>query len=269
MPEAFRPRVIPCLLLRNTGLVKTVRFGDSTYLGDPRNVVKIFNEKEADELCLLDITATVEGRGPRMDLLREISSECFMPLAYGGGIRTAEEVKEIIGVGVEKVVINSAAVDRPDLVEEAARLAGSSSVVVSIDARKGGWARRGYEVYTHSGTRRTGLRPDDVARTVERAGAGEVLLNAIDRDGTMQGYDLELVRLVTDAVRIPVIACGGAGKVEDLFAVVREGRAAAAAAGSLFVFQGRHRAVLISYPRGKDLDAGFASVSATGRPEAL
>jgi cyclase len=254
----FRPRVIPCLLLRNTGLVKTVRFTDPTYLGDPRNVVKIFNEKEADEICLLDITATIEGRPPRLQLLREISSECFMPLAYGGGIRQLDDVKAIIGVGVEKVVINSAAVATPNLVEAAARMAGSSSVVVSIDVRSRPWPARGYEVFTHSGTRKTGLRPVEFARSMERAGAGEILLTAIDRDGTMRGYDLELIRMVSDAVSIPVIACGGAGKADDLFRAVREAGASAAAAGSLFVFQGKHRAVLISYPRGSELEAGFA-----------
>ena len=258
MPSCFRPRVIPCLLLRNTGLVKTTRFRDAKYLGDPRNVVKIFNEKEADELCLLDITATLEGRGPRLDLLREISSECFMPLGYGGGITSLEQVKAIIGVGVEKVVINSAAVATPNLIEEAARTAGSSSVVVSIDARRGSWPARGYGVYTHSGTRRAGLHPADLARRAESGGAGEILVNSIDRDGTMEGYDLELVRSIVDAVKIPVIACGGAASIADLFGVVRTAGASAAAAGSLFVFQGRHRAVLISYPPGAQLDAGFA-----------
>ena len=253
----FRPRVIPVLLLRNTGLVKTTKFRDARYLGDPRNIVKIFNDKEADELCLLDITATVENRGPRLDLIREISSECFMPLAYGGGIRTLDDVKRIINIGVEKVVINSAGVETPKLLEDAARAAGSSSVVFSIDARKLAWPRSGYEAYVRAGTTATRRTPAELAKSAEAAGAGEILINSIDRDGTAAGYDLDLVRSVTSAVSVPVIACGGASATTDLFRVVREAGASAAAAGSLFVFQGKQRGVLISYPRIEVLDAEF------------
>jgi cyclase len=258
----FRPRVIPCLLLKGGGLVKTTNFDNPKYLGDPRNVVKIFNEKEADELCLLDITATLEGRSPAIGLLREISSECFMPLAYGGGIGSIDDVRAVIGVGVEKVVINSAAVVDPKIIEAAAKVAGSSSVVASIDARRS--AAGTYEVMSHGGKRKSNLSPQEHARIVENSGAGEILINSIDRDGTMKGYDLELVRSVATAVTIPVIACGGAGRVDDLFSVVRTAGASAAAAGSLFVFHGRHRAVLISYPSGIDLDAGFRTPASEG-----
>jgi cyclase len=252
--------VIPTLLLRDSGLVKTTKFRDPRYLGDPRNIVKIFNDKEADELCLLDITATIQKRPPRLDLLQEISSECFMPLAYGGGITTLDHVKAIIGVGVEKVIINTAAVETPALVQEASRMAGSSSVVVSIDVRqKSILGGGGYQVMTHAGTVKTPFQPAELAKRMEDAGAGEILLNSIDRDGTLAGYDLNLVRSVTSAVTIPVIACGGAASAEDLFRVVAEAGASAAAAGSLFVYQGRHRAVLISYPAAEQLSAGFAS----------
>lgn len=258
MYRALRPRVIPCLLLRGTSLVKTVKFKDSVYLGDPRNAVKIFNDKEADELVLLDITATIERRHPRLELIREIASESFMPLGYGGGICTLDEIKQIIGIGFEKVIINTCAVSNPKLVEQAARAVGSQSVVVSIDARQHRLGKK-YEVFTHGGRQATGLDPASFATEIADRGAGEILLNAIDRDGTMIGYDLDLVSRVVQAVRVPVVACGGAGSVDDLVRAVRVGGAAAAAAGSLFVFHGRHRAVLISFPTGKQLDAAFAA----------
>jgi cyclase len=256
MKKNSSPRVIPCLLLRNTGLVKTVKFKDPTYLGDPRNIVRIFNDKEADELALLDITATVESRPPRLDLIKEIASECFMPLAYGGGVKRVSEVEKIIGIGIEKVVINTAGVEDPRLIEESARVVGSQSLVVALDVRKRPITRR-YEVCTHSGRLFTGLDPVTCAKRMEDAGAGEILLNSIDRDGTMTGYDLALVQQVATAVRIPVIACGGASTISDFGAAVKAG-ASAVAAGSIFVFQGRYKAVLISFPTAQDLAAVFA-----------
>lgn len=249
----IRTRVIPCLLLRNLGLVKTVKFKDPKYLGDPINVIKIFNEKEVDELVFLDISATVENKRPPLALLVNIASECFMPLGYGGGIRNLEDVKTILNIGVEKVIINSYAVENPDFVRAAADLAGSQSVVVSIDVKRSLLGK--YEVYTRSGTRATGLDPIRFAVEMKQRGAGEILLNAIDRDGTMQGYDLELIKRVSMAVDIPVVACGGAGNVQHLGEAVKLGGASAAAAGSMFVFQGPHRAVLISYPTPKELRA--------------
>ncbi len=255
----IRPRVIPVLLLRNRGLVKTVRFKDPIYLGDPINVVKIFNDKEVDELVFLDITATAEGRRPPFDILSEIASECFMPLGYGGGVRTVEDIKTILGVGIEKVSINSRAVEFPTFVRQAADQAGSQSVMVSIDVKKTVLGR--YQVVTQGGRRTTSLDPVRFAVQMAEMGAGEILLNSIDRDGTMQGYDIELVRRVAHSVDIPVVACGGAAKIDDLVVAVRDGGASAAAAGSMFVFQGKHRAVLISYPSELALRAAFSSAA--------
>lgn len=254
----LRPRIIPCLLLRNTGLVKTVQFKNPTYLGDPRNIVKIFNDKDADELVLLDISATTEHREPQFGLIEEIAGESFMPLGYGGGITTIEQVRRIIGIGIEKIVINTAAVERTALITEAADVIGSQSVVVSIDVKKTGLLGGKYEVFTRGGRENTHRHPVQWARQAQEAGAGEILLNSIDQDGTMKGYDLALIRQVADAVSIPVVACGGAGSVKDLVAAVRQAGASAASAGSLFVFQGKHRAVLISFPSGQELRTSFA-----------
>jgi cyclase len=253
----LRTRVIPCLLLKNGGLVKTRGFAEPKYVGDPINAVKIFNEKEVDELVFLDISATPAGRAPSFELIRDIAAEAFMPFAYGGGVTSVEEVKRLVGLGAEKVVVNSAAVARPELVREAAEVVGSQSLVVAIDVKRSLLGR--YEVVTHSGTRRSGLDPVAWAQQVESLGAGEILVNSVDRDGTMKGYDLALLRKVTGAVRVPVVACGGAGGLADLRAAVAEGGASAVAAGSLFVFHGKHRAVLITYPDYRDLEQLFAA----------
>ena len=256
----LRARVIPCLLLRNGGLVKTVKFADSKYVGDPINAVRIFNEKEVDELMFLDIGATPAGVGPNFGLLQDIASEAFMPFGYGGGVSTLEQVKKIFGTGVEKVVLNSAAAANPQLVTAAAALAGSASVVVSIDARRG-WLG-GYSVFVDGGRTDTRQDPVQYARRMAGLGAGEILLNAIHRDGTMEGYDLELIRRVSSAVSIPVVAVGGAGRLEDFPAAVAHG-AAAVGAGSLFVFHGKHRAVLITYPSYAELERLFGTASET------
>ncbi len=248
----MRPRVIPVLLLKDGGLYKTLRFKDPKYVGDPINTLRIFCEKEVDEVVVLDIAATAERRGPQIDVLRDLASECFMPLAYGGGIRSVEQVRQLMALGIEKVVLNTAAIEDPKLISRIADYTGSSSTLVSIDVRKK--LLGGYEVYTNGGRNRTGLDPAEAARTAERHGAGEILVNAIDRDGTMEGYDIALVRNVTEAVSIPVIACGGAGKLSDLQAAIGNGRADAAAAGAMFVYQGRHRAVLISYPSPAEIE---------------
>jgi cyclase len=242
----MRPRVIPCLLLKGERLVKTVRFGNPVYVGDPINTVRIFNEKEVDELVILDIAATLEGRRPAIDTIARIASEAFMPVAYGGGIRSLEDARAVLACGVEKVVINTAAAEQPDSVREIAAAYGNSSVVISIDVRRKLLGRR--EVCVRGGRKATGLDPVASARAAAGLGAGEILLNSIDRDGTMQGYDIELVRSVARAVAVPVIACGGAGSLADFSTALREGGASAVAAGSFFVFHGRHRAVLISYP---------------------
>ena len=245
------PRVIPCLLLKHSGLVKTVKFKNPTYLGDPRNTVKIFNDKEVDELVLLDTTITLEKKKPNFDLIFEIVSEAFMPVAYGGGIRNLDDAKRILSLGVEKIVINSYAVEHPAFVTEAARQFGSSSVVVCIDVKKRLFGKS--TVHIHSGRKSTPIDPVDHAIHMEQLGAGELIVNSIDRDGTMSGYDLEIIRMISSKVTIPVIACGGAGTVEHLGAAVKQAGASAVAAGSLFVFHGKHRAVLINFPEQQAL----------------
>jgi imidazole glycerol-phosphate synthase subunit HisF len=246
-----RIRVIPVLLLHKGGLVKSERFKNYVYVGDPINAVKIFNEKEIDEIVVLDIDATREKRGPDMQRIREISGEAFIPLAYGGGISTIEQVKELFYTGVEKVIFNYQAVHQPALITETAKLVGSQSVVVSIDFKKNWLGKQ--KIYTLNGTEQTGLDPVEFSRQVRDAGAGEIFLNSIDKDGTYGGYDLALIKQVCEAVGIPVIACGGAASVEDFGRAVKAG-ASAVAAGSLFVFQRPHRAVLISYPSQKELE---------------
>lgn len=252
------PRVIPCLLLRNGGLVKTVNFKDPKYLGDPINIVKIFNEKEVDELVFLDITATVEHKPPPFKLLGKVAGEAFMPVGYGGGIRSLEDVKTILGLGVEKVIINTYAIEKPSFIGDVANFAGNQSTVVSIDVKKNIFGK--YEVRTHRGTKATGLDPVDFAITMENEGAGELILCSIDRDGTMKGYDIDLISRVTSAVKIPVVACGGSRTAQDLGTVIKQCGASAAGAGSMFVFQGPHRAVLISYPEYSELKNVFKEI---------
>ena len=246
----LKTRVIPCLLLENEALVKTVNFKNPTYIGDPINAIRIFNEKGVDELVVLDRTATAQKKKPPMELLAKIAKECFMPLAYGGGIRTIEEMREILGLGIEKVIINSYAAENPAFIRQAAEAFGSQSIVVSMDAKQD--ASGAYELFTHGGARATGLNPVDFSRTAAELGAGEIFLNSIDRDGAMSGYDLELIEKVSRSVTIPVVACGGAGTIEDFKRAVDAG-ASAAAAASMFVFYGKNRAVLINYPDEKEL----------------
>jgi len=243
------------LLLRNNGLIKTVRFRESTYLGDPINTIRIFNEKEADELMFLDIDASKTGKEPPYDLIEKISGECFMPFAYGGGIRSLDQIERIIKCGAEKIVLNSAAFLKQNFVKEAVSNFGSSTIVVSIDVKKDVFRR--HIVYVMGGTKNTGKNPTEYAIEAEENGAGEILLNSIDRDGTMEGYDTEMLKKVTGSVKIPVIACGGAGKIEDFRSAIIDGGASAAAAGSFFVFQGKRRAVLITYPSYEVISALF------------
>jgi imidazole glycerol-phosphate synthase subunit HisF len=251
----LRVRTIPCLLLKDGGLVKTIRFAEPRYLGDPINAVRIFNEKCVDELVFLDISATARGEGPDFELLADIASEAFMPLSYGGGVSCLEHVRRLYAIGVEKVIINTALADRPELISEAAEFGGSSGVVASMDVKRN-WLGR-YGVFVGGGRRDVGRDPVEYARELEQRGAGELLLNSIDRDGTMEGYDLELVRRITGAVGIPVVATGGAGRPEHFKAAVQHG-AAAVAAGSMFVFYGKHRAVLITYPGHEELERVFS-----------
>jgi imidazole glycerol-phosphate synthase subunit HisF len=248
----LRTRVIPCLLLRGEGLVKTTRFKDPRYVGDPINAIRIFNEKEVDELVLLDIGASRDGRGPAFAAIRDFASECFMPVAYGGGIRSVEDARDVLALGIEKIILNNMAIRHPELVADLAREFGSQAVVVSIDARKK--LIGGYEVMGLGGTVGTGIKPVEHACRVVELGAGEILLTSIDRDGTESGYDLALIGSVAQAVTVPVIACGGAGTLEHFRAAVVDGHASAVAAGSMFVFHGKHRAVLISYPARAELE---------------
>lgn len=246
-------RIIPVLLLQGRRLVKGIRYKDYKYVGDPMNAVRIFNTKKVDELVLIDIAATTERRGPDIAFIQQVADESYMPFAFGGGIRTVEDAQSVLQAGAEKVSICTAALERPALIREAGARFGSQSIIVSIDVRRGLLGRP--VVYARCGALKTGLAPVDWARRAEELGAGEIMVNAIDRDGTGKGYDIDLVRSIADAVRIPVIAAGGAGSYDDLDAVAKQGRAAAAAAGSLFVFHGPHRSVLINYPERRDMEA--------------
>ncbi len=247
----LKARVIPCLLLRNEGLVKTVKFKDFTYVGDPINAVRIYNDMEVDELIFLDIRASIDGNEPPYKLIEELAGECFMPLAYGGGVRTTGQMKRLFSIGVEKVAVNAAAHENPGLITEAAALFGCQAVIASIDVRKNLFGR--YEVVTHGGRKRTKLDPLSYARELEARGAGEILLTSVDRDGTWLGYDVELTRMIADAVSVPVIACGGAGSLDDIGDVIKDGHASAAAIGSMAVFQAKGLGVLIKFPRQEEL----------------
>ena len=245
----LRPRITPCLLVHQGGLVKTQRFKASKYIGDPINAVKIFNEKESDELIVLDIDATRLGHGPNLDLISRISDECRMPLCYGGGVKTAKQAEKIIGMGVEKVAISSVAIESPSIVSEFAAAVGSQSVVAIIDVRKkNGVFNKGYEVCTHNATKAHRLNPLDLALELQDLGVGEIVINSIDRDGGMQGYDLELAKILKKSLRVPMTMLGGAGSLDDLVSLFHAVGIVGAAAGSLFVFKGKYRAVLLSYP---------------------
>lgn len=244
MTELFN-RVIPCLLLQEGGLVKTERFKRPRYVGDPINAVRIFNDKYVDELIFLDIRASRDRSEPDYDLIARIAGECFMPLCYGGGIRTLEQARRIVAAGVEKIAVNSMAIDRPELLGEMSREIGASSVVAAIDVKRD-WRGRA-RVY-HPGRRElTRLEPLAHAKACVEAGAGELFINSVDRDGAYSGFDTGLITAISSAMSVPVIACGGAASVQDMRSAVDAG-ASAAAAGSIFVFYGPHRAVLINYP---------------------
>lgn len=243
----LRPRLIPVLLVRDRGLVKTRGFAPSKYVGDPINTVRIFNEKHVDEIVVLDIDATAQGRAPDRKLIANLAAECRMPLCYGGGVRSVAEVEALIGLGVEKVAISAAAVESPGLISESAKRVGSQSVVVVVDVKKTGLLRR-YEVVTHNGARRTGLDPLAWAREIQARGAGEIVLSVVDRDGEMDGFDLELAAKVRNEVQLPLTFLGGAGSLADVEKLVSTVGVVGVAAGSMFVFKGRLRAVLVNYP---------------------
>jgi cyclase len=247
-------RVIPTLLLRNNGLVKGRKFKNHKYVGDPVNAVKIYNDKEVDELIFLDITATKDGRGPNFELLKDIASQAFMPFGYGGGLKSTKDIEKIFKIGIEKAILNTAAVSNLDLVKETSRVAGSQSIVVSIDVKKTLFGK--YQVYSHSGQIDTKIDPVEFALRAEDAGSGELMICSIDREGSGQGYDFDLIGRVANAVGIPVIASGGAGSLTDFKNAVAQG-ASAVAAGDMFIFHGKHKAVLITYPEYKELEKLF------------
>lgn len=251
------PRLIPCLLVKNQGLTKTTRFADPKYVGDPINAVRIYNEKTVDELMVLDIDATVQGREPDYRMIANLANECRMPLSYGGGVRSPEQIERIIGLGVEKVALSASAVSDPALITTAARRVGSQSIVVVVDVKRAGLLRR-HEVVTHNGTRRTGLDPVSFIQDVAGRGAGEIVVNNVDRDGTMEGYDLDLIGRLREHTSLPMTVLGGAGTLHDVSMLWRAQGLIGAAAGSLFVFKGKYRAVLINYPNADEKADVFA-----------
>jgi cyclase len=242
----LRSRIIPCLLVKNQGLVKTVGFEAPKYVGDPINAVRIFNEKEVDELIVVDIDATAQGREPDYELIEQLAAECRMPLCYGGGVKTSRQIERIVALGVEKVALSSGALAHPQVIVEAGASVGIQSVVVVLDVKRGSDGR--HQVYTHNGSRATGRDPFELAVEMERLGAGEIVLNSIDRDGRMNGYDLELIEQVRQRVGVPLTVLGGAGSLKHMEQVIQRFGPIGVAAGSLFVFKGVYRAVLINYP---------------------
>jgi cyclase len=250
----LQPRIIPCLLVKNKGLVKTVNFKNPRYVGDPINAVRIFNEKEVDELMLLDIDATCNGAEPDFKMIANLAAECRMPLCYGGGIRTAEQAQRIIGLGVEKVAISSAAVNNPKLVCQIAQETGSQSLAVVIDVKKT-LLGDSYEVHTNNGKKGAIKCPVEFAQLLESFGAGEIVINSIDNDGVMRGYDLTLVDKIRKSITVPLTILGGAGSLEDIGRLIAKYGIIGAAAGSLFIFKGIYKAVLINYPNRMEKDA--------------
>lgn len=248
----LRPRIIPCLLVKDKGLVKTVGFKDPKYVGDPINAVRIFNEKEVDELIILDISATPMNLEPDYQMIAHWAAECRMPLCYGGGVKNVEQAQRIFSLGVEKVAISSAAINNPNLITQIADTVGSQSVVVVLDVKKRIFG--GYETYTNNGTIATGKNPIELAREFEAIGAGELVINNIDLDGTMKGYEFGLVEKIRKATSLPLTVLGGAGSMSDIGKLVNKFRIIGASAGSLFVFKGKYRAVLINYPTPEEKD---------------
>lgn len=257
----LRSRIIPCLLVHKKGLVKTVNFKDPKYVGDPINAVKIFNEKEVDELMVLDIDATVENRGPNFEMIRNLAQECRMPFCYGGGVTTVEQAKRIIELGAEKVALSTAAVKNPHLLSEIGKAVGSQSVVVVIDVRKKGiLSGGGYDVYIKNGKEKTGIKLKEFIQELNKIGVGEIVINSIDKDGTMSGYDLPLISTIRELTDFPMTVLGGAGNLEDIKSLISKFKIIGAAAGSLFVFKGKYKAVLINYPNREEKSRLFKEI---------
>lgn len=244
-------RIIPVLLLSGEGLVKTIRFSKRIYVGDPLNAIKIFNEKEVDELVILDIEASTKKQKPNISYIKKLASECFMPLCYGGGITNIEEIEQIFFAGVEKISINTALADNPDLISRASEKYGSQSILGSIDIDKNIFGK--YQVFVQSGKKKLKESPVEWAKKLESAGAGEIFMNSIHKDGTMEGFDIDLIKEISGSVKIPVIASGGAGNLDHCKAAIEQGKASAVGVGSMVVFKDSNRAVLISYPNQEEL----------------
>ena len=249
----LRPRIITFLLVRNKGLVKTLQFKDGKYVGDPINAVRIFNEKEADELMVIDIDATSSNNEPDYKMIENLASECRMPLCYGGGIKTLEQSQRIFSLGVEKIALSSAAIQNPSIVSEIASKVGSQSVVVVLDVKKKMFG--GYDLYIHNGKKNININPVDFAIKMEKEGAGEIVINSIDNDGVMKGYDLDLIDKVRNSISLPLTVLGGAGNLEDIGGLIQKYGIIGAGAGSLFVFKGKYKAVLINYPNWEEKDS--------------
>jgi len=241
------PRIIPCLLVHNKGLIKTTKFKDPKYVGDPINAVKIFNEKEVDELIVLDIDASRYGKEPDYKMIENLAAECRMPFCYGGGIKTVAQAQRIFSLGVEKIAVSSTAIENPQIISEMAERVGNQSVVVVLDIKKKTLSNK-YELYIHNATKSTGIDPILFAAEMQKLGAGEIVVNSIDQDGVMKGYDMNLINKIREVVNIPITVMGGAGSIEDIGNVIKQHGIIGVAAGSLFVFKGKYRAVLISYP---------------------
>lgn len=255
----IQARAIPCLLLKNAGLVKTVEFKKPQYIGDPLNAVRIYNEREVDELIFLDITATSEGREPDYLLIEQLAKECFMPFAYGGGIHSVEVIRKLLRLGVEKVVLNSVCLTNPQVVRDAVEAFGSSTIVCAADFKKGLFGKYSHIARPNKTSRN--IQPVEYAKYLESLGAGELFINSVDRDGTMKGFDEALLAAITAEVSVPVIACGGAGSLNDIEKVVKNTAVSAVAAGSLFVYHSKTKGVLINYPSRQQLDKIFESQS--------
>jgi len=255
----LRPRIIPSLLIHDKGLVKTVKFKDHKYIGDPINAVKIFNEKEVDELAIFDIDATVLGNEPNYILIEKLANQSRMPLCYGGGVKTVKQAQRIFSLGVEKIALSSSIIQNPNLITEISEKVGSQSVIVVLDVKKK--LVGGYEIYTHNGKKSTGISPIKFAKMAQKLGAGEVIINSIDNDGMMNGFDMNIITKVREEITIPLTVLGGAGNLEDMKKVILKNGIIGVAAGSLFVFRGVYKAVLINYPSKEEKNTIYKSLN--------
>lgn len=257
----LRSRIIPCLLVHNKGLVKTVKFKEPKYVGDPINAVKIFNEKEVDELIVLDIDASAEKRGPNFEMIKNLAAECRMPFCYGGGVTTVEEAKKVISLGAEKVALSTTAIKNTAMLKEIGMAVGVQSVVVVIDVKKKSFLfGENYDIYFNNGKTKALIKLKDFINKLNEIGVGEIVINSIDQDGTMAGYDMELVSLVRGITDFPITALGGASGMEDVKRLIQKFKIIGASAGSLFVFKGKYRAVLISYPNRVEKTKFFSEI---------